>query len=164
MTSAQFRNTFPPSLSAGTLRPMHKPGASGTLTKDQAENFRRNLARFRQEFADAIGRDFTSDEAAELADMSVDTLRSYEIGARNPRLGAMMKLAALFERPVEDFTSPSPPPRPPGWRPITRYAFKAVGLDADLQAEAIAAIEGIKRRQLDRAMAEKAKMRKGKKS
>ncbi len=160
MARRQITKTFRPSLSAGTFAPMDKARSSGSLTAEQAKNFRANLARFRQEFAEAIGRDFTSDEAAELAEMSVDTLRAYEIGARNPRLGAMMKLAALLERPIEDFTSPAPPPRSPGWRPATRYAFKAVGLDADLQAEAIAAIEAVKRKQIERITEEKAKMRK----
>jgi len=163
MATAQSGIAFFPTETAVPLTAMAQPRDSGNLTKEQAALFRRNLAAFRREFSEAIGRDFTSDDAAELAGMSIDTLRSYEIGQRNPRLGAIGKLAALYERPIDDFLSASPPPRPPGWRPQPRYAFKAVALDDDLRAEAIAAIEAAKRKQLERALEAKAKMRRGKK-
>lgn len=162
MASGQNERSFSSSVKSGSMAGMPKHRSAGTLTEEEASNLRQNLRRFRQEFSDAIGREFTSDDAAELAQMSVDTYRGYEVGARNPRLGAIAKLATLFERPIEDFISASPPPRPPHWRPGVRYAFKAVALDADLEAEAIAAIEAVKRKQLERAMAEKAKMRKKK--
>lgn len=164
MATVQSGIAFSPTKAGVRFVPMAPTRESGNLTKEQATLFRRNLAAFRREFSEALGRELTSDEAAELAGMSIDTLRSYEIGQRNPRLGAIGKLAALYERPIDDFLSATPPPRPTGWRPQPRYAFKAVALDDDLRAEAIAAIETVKRKQLERAMAAKAQMRKGKKT
>lgn len=148
---------------SAAVRLHHMKRSSGHLTTEQAAIVQRNLQAFRREFGEAIGRDFSAEEAAEAAGMPIDTLRSYERGYRRPKLASMVRLADLYERPIEDFVAELPPPRPVRWRPRARIAFKAWALDADLEARAMAAIQELTAEQMNRAMAAKLTGRRGKK-
>jgi len=123
---------------------------------DEKETIRVNCKRFRDELG------WTQQELAERAGLVVASIARYEAGKSTPDRDAMRKLATIMSRSVEDFYSPTPPP--PGPRlPEVRMKVDD-GVPDDIVARVREFQLGINRELLERSVAEKAKMRKGKKS
>ena len=132
------------------------------ITDAMAATVRRNLKRFREELAAHLGQEFGQQDAAEVTEIPIDTYRAYEGGKRRITLAPLVKLAAVYGRPVEDFLLDVPPPLDPSRLPPPLVRFKAWGLDDDLRAQAATEIERVRRLQLDRVRAAKEKGRRGK--
>lgn len=91
--------------------------------------FQRNLPRFRRELGEAmgLGRPITQEELADMSGQKIDTLRSYEAGRRRPGLGAVLALARVFGRAVEDLIAKEPPPPDPEKQRAFAVRFKILG-------------------------------------
>lgn len=92
---------------------------------DEREVTQRNCVRFRHELSEERGEDVTQQRLAELAGLSLDTIRGYEQGRRSPDRDAGRKLAEVFGRAFEDFFNPDPPPPRP--RPKIAWRLKIEG-------------------------------------
>lgn len=112
---------------------------SGSLSTPQAVAFRANLKRFRDEVSEVIGEDFTQEMAADAAGLKLDIYRSYEGGKRYPKVANLVRLAEVFQRPMDDFLAAEPPAVPRSRRP--KWFARAVlvgnvppGLAAEIEA------------------------------
>lgn len=123
---------------------------------DEKAIIRANCKRFREETG------WTQQELAERAGLVVASVARYESGKSTPDRDAMRKLATVLGRRVEDFYATNPPPAGP------RIPEVRLKVDDDAPPDIVAKVRAfqrdIDRELLERSMAAKNKMRKGKKT
>jgi transcriptional regulator with XRE-family HTH domain len=125
-------------------------GRGGDLTPEEREVIQNNCVSFRKELARDLGREVSQQELADMAGLSLDTIRGYEQGRRVPDRKGLMLLSQVYGRAIEDFFSASPPPPDPSRRIAVRA--KIVGpLDTDLRDRVLDFISEVNREQFARA-------------
>lgn len=125
-------------------------GRGGDLTPEEREVVQQNCVNFRKELGKELGREISQQELADMASLSLDTIRGYEQGRRVPDRKGLLLLSQVYGRAIEDFFARTPPPADPSRRIAVRA--KIVGpLDNDLRDRVLEFISEVNKEQFARA-------------
>jgi transcriptional regulator with XRE-family HTH domain len=105
------------------------------------ENVRVNLKRFREE------RGLKQEDVAKILEISVDNLRRYEQGSRQPGIGILQRLVTIYGHSTNDFFVENPPKYDPKLiRAYTLMRTPNLEIPPEIDEEADRLIESLNRR------------------
>jgi len=105
------------------------------------EHVRANLKRFREE------RGLSQEDVSKLLEISVDNLRRYEQGQRQPGIGILQRLVTIYGHTTNHFFDEDPPPYDPKLiRAYTLIRMPNLSIPPEIDEEAERLIESLNRR------------------